>query len=98
MAITAVRLGATLPIKMSERGKPPLPKEKQVVKKERFDCFQKEIVYLDRICIEYQHHQLPRIKPFTKAESEEEEASPIVFESVSGIQSDACIGVYAGGT
>lgn len=91
LAITALKLGATLPIKMSERGKPPQQEEKQVVSREKLDCFDKKIIYRKSIVIS----QLPATNPSAKAEEEEgeEEEEPIAFESVSGIQSFAVMGV-----
>lgn len=79
MSVTAMKTGATLPIVMSDKGKPPPPSQKQIVKKIPF--------FLDVIVkshIGYAH--FPTTNP--SAMEEVEEDTPVVFSSVSGIQSE----------
>lgn len=77
MGITCLKTGASLPIRMSEKGKPPLPEEKQIVKKIPSSLF---VFIMENI------HYRQFTNPSTNPE-EEEDTEPISFASVSAIQS-----------
>lgn len=94
LAITALKLGATLPIVMSDRGKPPQNKIKQIVCRDKIDFFDKTLFYKQSIVIPQLALPLAVINPSANPDGEaESDAEPIAFESVSGIQSDAVMGV-----
>lgn len=93
MAITALQLGARLPITMSDRKQPPLKKDKQIVSQKRITWFDKKIIYKESIIITQLPTRNPSANPEAEGEEEEEEAEPVAFESVSGIQSLAMMGV-----
>lgn len=80
LAITALKTGARLPIVASEEGKPPHPKYKEVV---RFIPKSVNLLKLD------QHFHTPELPTIQEGEEGEEggESGPVVFESVSMIQS-----------
>lgn len=95
LAITALQLGATLPIQMSESGKPPAPETKKVVLRQRIPHFRKNIVFQHSIHIGqllFTHSTNTEIGGGEEGR-DEEEGEPIAYESVSGIQSDAMMGV-----